>query len=142
MIGALPDLVRRFTMTRPGHTAAVTPQGEKLDTGQLEAAVGRGVEQLRALGAGPGTVVALRGEPGLAWLAALFACWRLGAVAAPLNERQPAEERERARRTLGCDLDLSPGAVRRETGMIEQDEAVIPRLPIRGGPVSNVGCAL
>lgn len=108
MIEALPDLVQRFASTRPGQLAAVTTRGEQLDAGQLDAAVARGVEQLGDMGAEPGTVVALRGEPGLAWLAALFACWRLGAIAAPLNERQPREERERAAVTLGCDVEWKP----------------------------------
>lgn len=110
MIDALPDLVQRLATTRSGQLVAITPQNERLDAGQLDAAVTRGVEQLRALGATSGTVVGLHGEPGPAWLAALFACWRLGATAAPLNERQPARERDRAALTLGCDFEWTPRA--------------------------------
>ena len=110
MIDALPDLVQRFAATRPGQLAAATVRGDRLDTGQLDAAVTCGVQQLRDTGAKPGTVIGLRGDPGLAWLVGLFACWRLGAVAAPLNERQPAGERERAAQTLGCDLQWTPQA--------------------------------
>ncbi len=108
MISALPDLVQRFAATRPGSLAAITPQGNRLDAQQLDTAVALGVEQLRGMGARPGTVVGLRGDPGLAWLAALFACWRLGAIAAPLNERQPVAERESAARALGCDMQWTP----------------------------------
>lgn len=111
MIDALPDLVRRFAVTRPGALAAETPHGDRLDAQQLDAAVERGVELLQAMGVAPGAVVGLRGEPGLAWLAALCACWRLGAVAAPLNDRQPAAEREGAARTLGCDVQWTPQTV-------------------------------
>lgn len=110
MIDALPDLVQRFAATRPGALAAVTLQGNCVDARQLDAAVTRGVRILREMGATRGTVVGLRGEPGLAWLAALFACWRLGAVAAPLSERQPSGERERAALTLGCEMQWTPRA--------------------------------
>jgi len=110
MIDALPDLVQRFAATRPGAIAAITLQGDRLDAESLDAAVARGLDLLRGMGAARGTVVGLRGEPGLAWLAALFACWRLGAVAAPLNQRQPRPERERAALTLGCDMQWTPRA--------------------------------
>lgn len=108
MIDALPDLVHRFAATRPGELAAVLPAGDCLDAVQLDAAVGRGVTMLQDKGATRGTVVGLREEPGLGWLAALFSCWRLGAVAAPLNERQPSRERERAAQILGCDMQWAP----------------------------------
>lgn len=127
MIDALPDLVRRFAATRSDALAAVSLQGDQFDAQQLDAAVTQGVAQLHSMGAKPGTVVGLRGKPGLAWLAALFACWRLGAIAAPLNERQPDAERERAKKILGCDFQWTPQDAGQPTSL---GESVAPRWPL------------
>jgi len=110
MIKALPDLLQRFARSQPGALAVIADIGTKLTAAALDVAASRGVEQLRSMGAGPGSVVALEGVPGPAWLAALFACWRLGAIAAPLNHRQPGAERERDAGILGCDAHWSPRA--------------------------------
>ena len=110
MITALPDLLQRFAATRADRAAVTTNGDTRLTAAELDAAAWRGVEQLRDMGARHGSVIALNGEPGPAWLAALFACWRLGAVAAPLNHRQPVAERERAARTLECDIHWTPQA--------------------------------
>lgn len=110
MITALPDLLQRFADTRADRVAVTSDAGNSLTAAELDAAARRGVEQLRDMGAGRGSVIALHGTPGPAWLAALFACWRLGAVAAPLNHRQTDAERERDARTLGCDIRWAPQA--------------------------------
>lgn len=104
MISVLPDLLQRFARRRPNDTALVTEEGSAISAAELDCAAWRGVRQLQVLGAGRGTVLALEGEPGPAWLAALFACWRAGVVAAPLNARQPPSERERAARAMACQL--------------------------------------
>lgn len=108
MIKALPDLLQRFATSRANDVAVVTEQDNFVSAAELDTAAWRGMEQLREMGAGPGTVVALHGEPGPNWLAALCACWRLGAIAAPLNHRQTAAERERAARILGCEIHWTP----------------------------------
>jgi len=110
MIKSLPDLLQRFAATRGDQTALITNDGQIVTAAELDAAAWRGVEQLRAMGATTGSVVALHGEPGPAWLAALCACWRLGAVAAPLNVRQPEPERALAATTLGCAFHWTPRA--------------------------------
>ena len=110
MIKEIPDLLQRFAGTRADGLAVITDEDKPMTAAALDAAASRGMEQLRGMGAGPGSVVALHGEPGPAWLAALCACWRLGAVAAPLNHRQPAAERERDARILGCEIHWSPRA--------------------------------
>ena len=110
MIESLPDLLQRFAATRGDQTALVTHHGQIVTAAELDAAAWRGVVQLRAMGATTGSVVAMHGEPGPAWLAALCACWRLGAVAAPLSFRQPEPERALAATTLGCEFHWTPRA--------------------------------
>ena len=107
---ALPDLLQRFAATRGDEPALVTNDGVTITAPELDAAVWRGVGQLQAMGATAGSVVALHGPPGPAWLAALCACWRLGAVAAPLNHRQPEAERTQAAATLDCQFHWTPCA--------------------------------
>ena len=110
LIESLPDLLQRFAATRGDRTALVTNDGTTATAAELDAAAWRGVEQLRAMGVTMGSVVALHGTPGPAWLAALCACWRLGAIAAPLNHRQTDAERALATTTLGCQFLWSPRA--------------------------------
>lgn len=110
MIKALPDLLQRFAGTRAGALAVIKDEDNAMTAAELDAAAWRGMAALQSLGAGPGSVVALSGEPGPVWLSALCACWRLGAIAAPLSTRQSAAERERDARILGCDIHWSPRA--------------------------------
>jgi O-succinylbenzoic acid--CoA ligase len=110
MIEALPDLLHRFAATRGDSPAVVTDTDEVVTAAQLDAAAARGAERLQEMGAGAGSVVALHGEPGPAWLAGLIACWRLGAVAAPLNHRQPDTERNRDAGILACEVHWKPNA--------------------------------
>ncbi len=108
MTGMLPDPLSRFARERPGHLALVTDTGERLSALELDGAAERFAAELARLGAGPGTVVGLEGAPGPAWLAALAGCWRLGAIAAPLNHRLPARENDLAAQTMGCDIRWTP----------------------------------
>ena len=102
------DPLAGFAATRPELTAVVTVSGESLSARQLDLAASAAAARLEQLGAGAGCVVGLEGEPGLAWLAALFGCWRLGAIAAPLNHRSTRIEREHAARVMACQLHWTP----------------------------------
>ena len=102
------DPLAGFSAAHPDLLAVVTAKGERLDARQLDQAANAAVTRLKALGAEQGTVVGLEGEPGLAWLAALIGCWRLGAVAAPLSHRSTTIEREHAARILACQLRWTP----------------------------------
>ncbi|MCJ7556277.1 MAG: AMP-binding protein [Gammaproteobacteria bacterium] len=108
MNNQLLDPLASFAGAHPELIAVVTANGESLSARQLDQAASVAAARLQALGAGTGTVVALEGEPGLAWLAALVGCWRLGAVAAPLNHRSTRIEGEQAARTLACQLHCTP----------------------------------
>jgi O-succinylbenzoic acid--CoA ligase len=108
MISVLPDLLQRFAATRGDKLAVVAGRDAAMTAAELDAAAWRGTEVLRGMGVATGTVVALHGEPGPAWLAALCACWRLGAIAAPINHRLPAAERDRSAAVLGCDTHWTP----------------------------------
>ena len=126
MINALPDLLQRYAATRGEKLAVVAGRDDAMTAAELDAAAWRGTEELRRMGVAAGTVVALHGEPGPAWLAALYACWRLGAVAAPINHRLPAAERDRNAAVLGCDTHWTPlaenllaGAVAGSTECVE-----------------------
>ena len=104
----LLDPLASFAAARPELIAVITANGESLSARQLDRASSLAGARLKILGAGPGTVVGLEGKPGLAWLAALVGCWRLGAIAAPLNHRSTTIEREQAARTLACQLTWTP----------------------------------
>ena len=108
MIKAIPDLLQRTAKLRPDSLAIITDKDNALTAAELDAATWRGMDHLRDIGAGPGSVVALHGEPGVAWLAALCACWRMGAIAAPLNHRQTKAELERDISVIECDFHWSP----------------------------------
>jgi O-succinylbenzoic acid--CoA ligase len=109
MSAAITDPLAAFASAYPEQPALLTPSGEGLNARQLDRAADRAVGALRTLGAGPGTVVGLEGEPGAAWLAALAGCWRLGSIAAPLNHRMTPADRDTAAATLGCQLRWTPG---------------------------------
>lgn len=102
------DPLASFAAAHPELIAAVTASGESISARQLDQAANAAVARLEALGAGPGTVVGLEGAPGLAWVAALAGCWRLGAIAAPLNHRSTKLERDHAASTLACQLRWAP----------------------------------
>ena len=101
--GPVPDPLAVFAAERPGHLALVTPGGTAIAAKSLDEACDEAASCLRQLGVSKGTVVGLDGAPTSEWLAALVACWRIGAVAAPLNHRSPCAERERAAGLLGCE---------------------------------------
>lgn len=108
MTGKLPDPLWKFAREKPEHLALVTDTGERLSALELDGAADRCAAELARLGASAGTVVGLEGQPGPAWLAALAGCWRLGAIAAPLNHRLPAGENDLAAQTMGCNMRWTP----------------------------------
>ena len=108
MTGQLADPLSRFAHEKPGQLALVTGSGEAFSALELDRAAEYFASELVRLGASAGTVVALEGKPGPTWLAALAGCWRLGAIAAPLNHRLPASENELAAQTMGCDMRWTP----------------------------------
>lgn len=109
MTGLLPDPLSAFAHDKPGQPALVTGSGEAFSALELDMAADRCAAELATLGTRTGTVVGLEGPPGPAWLAALAGCWRLGAIAAPLNHRLPARENELAARVMGCEIRFTPG---------------------------------
>lgn len=104
---SFPDLLAGFARRAPEFPALVTADGQVVSAAELDRACDAAVSHLHTLGVKAGSVVGLDGAPTPKWLAALLACWRIGAVAAPLNHRSPAEAQERAARAMGCQLRWS-----------------------------------
>jgi O-succinylbenzoic acid--CoA ligase len=84
----------RAAARRPASAAVVDRDGV-MTWAELEAAAGAAAGELAQRGAEPGTRVALVLEPGLDFVVALHASWRLGAVAAPVDGRLTPGERAR-----------------------------------------------
>ncbi|QIG45086.1 acyl--CoA ligase [Nocardioides anomalus] len=78
------DLLQRGLVARP-HTAAATLGDDTVSFADLDARAQRTTAGLRALGVGPGQVVAWWAAPSLRALDVFVASARLGAVFAPLN---------------------------------------------------------
>lgn len=120
----MPDLAAEFALHQPGSVALDCPGDQSWTAGRLETAVQAAAEALARLGTTAGTVVGLEGEPDAGWLTGLLACWRLGAIAAPLNYRSTPRERDRAARVMGCSLRWRPGG-----------ETVTSTSPVTGKPI-------
>jgi O-succinylbenzoic acid--CoA ligase len=94
----------RAAAARPDHLAIKTPS-RSWTYAQLYDVACDGAAQLRALGAGSGTRVAIALPAGLEFAAALHACLLLGATAVPVDMRLPEPAREKV--TALADLVLS-----------------------------------
>jgi o-succinylbenzoate---CoA ligase len=94
----VPAWLPRAAGVHPGRAALVTPT-ETVTYADLLARADAGARRLAALGAGPADRVALVLTPGVAFAEALHACWRLGAIAVPVDVR--LGQRERAAQTAG-----------------------------------------
>ena len=103
--GTVPAWLPRAAGVAAERSALVTAQGT-LSYGELLAAADAAARRLAALGAGPGDRVALALPPGRAFAEALHGCWRLGAVAVPVDVR--LGERERAAQTAGALVVADP----------------------------------
>ncbi|MDX6672187.1 MAG: o-succinylbenzoate---CoA ligase [Solirubrobacteraceae bacterium] len=97
--GTVPAWLPRAAGATPARGALVTP-GETLTYADLLARADAGARRLAALGAGPGDRVAVLLPPGVAFAETLHACWRLGAVAVPVDVR--LGEAERAAQAAGA----------------------------------------
>ncbi|MER7755612.1 AMP-binding protein [Kitasatospora sp. NPDC097643] len=78
--------VDRLLLAGPGGEECLH-LGAPLDRDALRTLVDEQAAQLTATGLGPGGTVALRLPPSVAFVAALLACWRLGAQVALLDHR-------------------------------------------------------
>src|SRR5437588_11987122 len=82
----------RAAAARPEHLALQTPSASWRYR-ELHGAALAGAAELLARGAGPGVPVAIALPPGLEFAQALHACLLTGAVAVPIDLRQPAAAR-------------------------------------------------
>jgi o-succinylbenzoate---CoA ligase len=90
----------RISRQRP----AVLAPDIRIHYGELDLSVSATAQWLRQAGVQPGQRVALYMEPGWAYVTLLFALWRVGAVACPLNTRWPVQAVEAALRQVACSV--------------------------------------
>lgn len=90
----------------PGLVAGAT----RLSSGEVEGRAARVAGGLRAAGVRGGDVVAFPAPPGVEAVVAYLACWRIGAVAAPLHHRQSDAERAALVERLRPRVTLPGGA--------------------------------
>ncbi|WP_299651791.1 class I adenylate-forming enzyme family protein [uncultured Tateyamaria sp.] len=86
------DLLAHQVATRPDALALEDVTGAQLNYAQLSAAVDEIAEVLKAKGIASGDRVMIVSENCAAKVAALFATWRIGAIAVPINARQTEAE--------------------------------------------------
>ncbi|MFE4588404.1 amino acid adenylation domain-containing protein [Streptomyces laurentii] len=94
MVTSAIDLLARFlreVARHPERAAVVTPS-ESVTFGALGERVERLARALRAVGAGPGAIVALELPRGVDLVAARLAVWRVGAAYVSLDPARPAEQ--------------------------------------------------
>jgi amino acid adenylation domain-containing protein len=91
---SVPALIAEQARRDPGAVAVVF-EGETLTRGDLDARAGRLARRLRALGAGPETLVALSMERSLEMVVALLAVWKAGAAYLPVDPEDPEERRQK-----------------------------------------------
>jgi bile acid-coenzyme A ligase len=83
---------------------AVTCDGRTLTRSQLDSDTNRLARAYAEMGVGTGDYVSIAMPNSIEWLAAVIACWKLGAVPQPLSPRLPDAE-------LAAILDLKPRAL-------------------------------
>ena len=71
---------------------AVTCDGRTLTRSQLDADTNRLARAYAEMGVGTGDYVSIAMPNSIEWLAAVIACWKLGAVPQPLSPRLPDAE--------------------------------------------------
>ncbi|HEY2738167.1 MAG TPA: amino acid adenylation domain-containing protein, partial [Thermoanaerobaculia bacterium] len=91
---SVPELIAEQARRDPGAVAVVF-EGETLTRGDLDARAGSLARRLRALGAGPETLVAVSMERSLKLVVALLAVWKAGAAYLPLDPGDPVERRQK-----------------------------------------------
>ncbi|MFR9731438.1 class I adenylate-forming enzyme family protein [Saccharopolyspora sp. MS10] len=100
----LADLVRAAADRGPQHPALIDLAGHELSWSELDSAVTGYGWRLREAGVLPGDRVAFALPTGFEFCIALFAAFRLGAVAVPLPPSAPGPERRRVLADSGARL--------------------------------------
>jgi acyl-CoA synthetase (AMP-forming)/AMP-acid ligase II len=90
------DALLRASADRDGTHAALAWHGARLTYAALDAAVESCAQALRAIGVTAGDRVAIVGGNSPAAVVVLFATWRAGAVAVPINDRLRTDDRAAA----------------------------------------------
>jgi len=90
----VPALIAEQARRNPAAVAVVF-EGETLTRGDLNERAERLGRRLRALGAGPETLVAVSMERSLELVVALLAVWKAGAAYLPLDPGDPVERRQK-----------------------------------------------
>jgi O-succinylbenzoic acid--CoA ligase len=101
----LREFLSRSAGRRP-HATALAADGRELTWRQLEQEAAGAAGRLKALGVGEGDRVATTLAPGVAFVALMHACWRLGAALVPLNTRLTGGELSRQREQAGARLEV------------------------------------
>ncbi|TMC11000.1 MAG: amino acid adenylation domain-containing protein, partial [Chloroflexi bacterium] len=113
----LHELIEEQVERTPG-AVAVAMDGRQLTYRRLNRAANRVAEQLRALGVGPETRVALSMEPCPELVVALLGVLKAGGAYVPLDPAQPRGRLERMVETAGARVRLDgPGSTRPAPGL-------------------------
>jgi amino acid adenylation domain-containing protein len=105
------DLIERQAARAPDRDAIICGE-HRLTYRALQQRVPRLVRHLSAMGAAPGTVVALALERSFDWPASLLALFRCGAAALPVDPHWPAARLDEVLSDAGASLMLVQGARR------------------------------
>ncbi|WP_179862132.1 o-succinylbenzoate--CoA ligase [Longibacter salinarum] len=99
----LHDPIARYAQTSPERPAVIT--GERTWTyRQLDGWITSIEHRLLGIGCAPETVIAIEAPKTVNTVALLWAVWRIGGIACPLNTRHPAERLLTQSRRVGADL--------------------------------------
>src|SRR5438876_3859401 len=87
------NLLEQRTARAPGKLFLFSePDGRRFTYAEFDAAVNRAAAMLGAHGIGKGDVVSLLMPNSAEYIVAYFACWKLGAIAGPINSLLKAQE--------------------------------------------------
>jgi O-succinylbenzoic acid--CoA ligase len=129
----LDNWLAQHASTSPDRTALVA-DGMRIAYSDLELEAAAAARRLAGKGVRPGAAVTLELSPGAEYVVILHALMKLGAVAAPLNPRLAAREREAQIAELDPALELT------RTGLVTGDEADFPLLGQHD--LDNVACRI
>lgn len=106
MTSTLPDMLN--AIAAEGGSKLACPEGERTYA-ELRDSSARVASGLQRMGVGHGDRVALYSENGFAWLALMFACARLGAIAVAVNSKFRSTEVSDIVTRAGCSVICLPG---------------------------------